>query len=92
MDFFALLSVAISSKRSCGNQFHLHQVEAVIVVDGLRGGVDAVHAIEGEALRVGVWLHRRDCRIELGVQMKEAEEKNMTRFQFEIIEKEFQED
>ena len=35
---------------------YLDQVEAVVVVDCLRGGVCPVHAVEGEAFWFGIWL------------------------------------
>ena len=35
---------------------YLDQVEAVVVVDCLRGGVCPVHTVEGEAFWFGIWL------------------------------------
>ena len=35
---------------------YLDQVEAVVVVDCLRGGVCPVHAVEGEAFWFSIWL------------------------------------
>ena len=42
---------------------NLDQVEAIVVVDGLGGGVGAVHTVEGEALGLSVGLEGEELEV-----------------------------